>query len=116
MFLKRRIERLQLMVIFGMTLSAIGFYLTDSILWLFIHTVPMMAKTHNPGETITAFFAFINRPTISVALALPLNARMYRDEFVRITYMIVVFSILVQGLTIGKLAAGLEAKRKNVTL
>jgi CPA1 family monovalent cation:H+ antiporter len=27
-----------------------------------------------------------------------------RDEFVLITYMVVVFSILIQGLTIGKLA------------
>lgn len=55
------------------------------------------------------------RGGISVALALSLSAKMYRDEFVLITYMIVVFSILVQGLTIGKLAARLEAKRSNVT-
>lgn len=41
------------------------------------------------------------RGGISVALALSLGSKMYRDEFVLITYMIVVFSILVQGLTIG---------------
>jgi len=41
------------------------------------------------------------RGGLSVALALSLSAKMYRDEFVLITYMIVVFSILVQGLTIG---------------
>ncbi len=41
------------------------------------------------------------RGGLSVALALSLGAKMYRDEFLLITYMIVVFSILVQGLTIG---------------
>eukprot|EP01037_Dinobryon_pediforme_P009407 gene9407-9487_t len=41
---------------------------------------------------------------LSVALALSLTTEMHRDEFVLITYMVVVFSILIQGLTIGKLA------------
>lgn len=41
------------------------------------------------------------RGGLSVALALSLSPEMHRDEFVLITYMIVVFSILVQGLTIG---------------
>ncbi|MGY4536474.1 CPA1 family monovalent cation:H+ antiporter [Mucilaginibacter sp. UYNi724] len=50
------------------------------------------------------------RGGISVALALSLSANMYRDEFVLITYIIVVFSILVQGLTIGKLAQRLQVK------
>lgn len=38
---------------------------------------------------------------LSIALALSLSAGMYRDTFVLITYIIVVFSILVQGLSIG---------------
>ncbi|QHS57557.1 sodium:proton antiporter [Mucilaginibacter sp. 14171R-50] len=50
------------------------------------------------------------RGGISVALALSLGSNMYRDEFVLITYIVVVFSILVQGLTIGKLAQKLQAK------
>lgn len=41
------------------------------------------------------------RGGLSVALALSLSPEMHRDEFVLITYVIVVFSILVQGLTIG---------------
>ncbi len=41
------------------------------------------------------------RGGLSVALALSLSPEMHRDEFLLITYMIVVFSILVQGLTIG---------------
>ena len=40
-FFKRRIERLQPMVILGMTLGAIGFYYTDAAIWPLIHTVPV---------------------------------------------------------------------------
>ena len=49
------------------------------------------------------------RGGISVALALSLPGEMFKDEFVVITYVVVVFSILVQGLTIGKLAKKLTA-------
>ncbi len=48
------------------------------------------------------------RGGLSVAMALSLSTSMHRDEFVLITYMIVVFSIIVQGLTIGKLAKKLN--------
>jgi CPA1 family monovalent cation:H+ antiporter len=53
------------------------------------------------------------RGGISVALALSLPASMHRTEFVSITYIIVIFSILVQGLTIGKLAARLTSKKSK---
>jgi len=43
------------------------------------------------------------RGGISIALALSLTAHMERDLFLMITYMIVIFSIVVQGLTVGKL-------------
>ena len=49
------------------------------------------------------------RGGISVALALSLPGEMFKDEFVVVTYVVVVFSILVQGLTIGKLAKKLTA-------
>lgn len=42
------------------------------------------------------------RGGISIALALSLTQEMHRDLFVVITYIIVVFSIIVQGLTVGK--------------
>ena len=51
------------------------------------------------------------RGGISVALALSLGKHMYRDEFVLITYIIVIFSILVQGLTIGKVSKKLINNR-----
>lgn len=44
------------------------------------------------------------RGGISVALALSLPVDMFRNEFVSLTYIIVIFSIVAQGLTIGKLA------------
>ena len=49
------------------------------------------------------------RGGLSVAMALSIPEAMHRDEFVLITYIIVVFSIIVQGLTIGKLARRSEA-------
>jgi CPA1 family monovalent cation:H+ antiporter len=54
------------------------------------------------------------RGGLSMAMALSLPASMYRNEFVSITYIIVVFSIMVQGLTIGKLARGMVSKQKNI--
>ena len=50
------------------------------------------------------------RGGISVALALSLPKVMFRDEFAAITYIVVIFSIILQGLTIGKLARKLSAR------
>jgi CPA1 family monovalent cation:H+ antiporter len=49
------------------------------------------------------------RGGISVALALSLPAGPQRDFIVAVTYVIVVFSIVVQGLTIGKLVKSSQA-------
>lgn len=40
-FLRRRLIRLQPLVILGMTLGGITFYFTDSTIWPMIHTVPL---------------------------------------------------------------------------
>jgi CPA1 family monovalent cation:H+ antiporter len=48
------------------------------------------------------------RGGISVALALSLPAGVHRDAILLITYSIVVFSIVIQGLTIGKLVKRLQ--------
>ena len=48
------------------------------------------------------------RGGISIALALGLTAEMHRDLFLVITYIVVVFSIIVQGLTVGKLVNKLK--------
>ncbi len=44
------------------------------------------------------------RGGLSVAMALSIPKEMFGETFVSITYIIVLFSIVVQGLTIGKLA------------
>ena len=48
------------------------------------------------------------RGGISIALALGLTQDMHRDLFLVITYVVVVFSIIVQGLTVGKLVKKLS--------
>lgn len=50
------------------------------------------------------------RGGISIALALSLSAEMPRDIILTITYIIVVFSIIVQGLTVGRLVKSLQQK------
>ncbi|MDO6595381.1 sodium:proton antiporter [Oceanihabitans sp. 2_MG-2023] len=50
------------------------------------------------------------RGGISIALALGLTQAMERDLFLVITYVVVVFSILVQGMTVGKLVKKVEVK------
>ncbi len=50
------------------------------------------------------------RGGISVALALSLPKDMYGEMFVSITYIVVLFSIIVQGLTIGKVAKRLTGQ------
>jgi CPA1 family monovalent cation:H+ antiporter len=51
------------------------------------------------------------RGGISIALALSLTQEMHRDLFLVITYMVVVFSIIVQGLTLGKLIKKVDKKK-----
>ena len=43
------------------------------------------------------------RGGISIALALSLTQTMYRDLFLVITYIVVIFSIIIQGLSVGSL-------------
>jgi CPA1 family monovalent cation:H+ antiporter len=50
------------------------------------------------------------RGGISIALALSLTDAMHKELFLVITYIVVVFSILVQGLTVGKLITKLKQK------
>ena len=50
------------------------------------------------------------RGGLSLAMALSLPAALHRDELVTVTYCVVVFSIIVQGLTVGKLAGWLRRR------
>lgn len=53
------------------------------------------------------------RGGISIALALSLSADMNREFFLTATYVVVVFSIIVQGLTVGPLIKRLGVARKG---
>ncbi|MFT5301166.1 MAG: CPA1 family monovalent cation:H+ antiporter [Mariniblastus sp.] len=58
------------------------------------------------------------RGGISIALALTLTADLNRELFLTVTYGVVIFSIIVQGLTVGKLAKkliGAEAMEQPTT-
>lgn len=55
------------------------------------------------------------RGGISIALALGLAQDMYRDMFLVITYIVVVFSILIQGLTVGGLVNKVLSKNKKTS-
>lgn len=55
------------------------------------------------------------RGAISIALALSLTEGMVRDLFLVITYIIVIFSILVQGLTVEKLISKLRLKANDMS-
>lgn len=53
------------------------------------------------------------RGGISIALALSLTQSMERDLFLVITYVVVVFSILIQGLTVGKLIKKITSQNES---
>jgi CPA1 family monovalent cation:H+ antiporter len=53
------------------------------------------------------------RGGLSVALALSVPARMHGEQFEAITYIVVLFSIIVQGLTIGRVAKRLSQAPLN---
>jgi len=55
------------------------------------------------------------RGGISIALALSLPETMNRDLFITVTYAVVIFSIIVQGLTVGKLASRLIGEEHMVS-
>jgi CPA1 family monovalent cation:H+ antiporter len=50
---------------------------------------------------------------LAVAMALSLPAELHRDAWVCITYGVVIFSIIVQGTTIGRLVDRYLAKNQS---
>lgn len=70
--------------------------------WLPITMLKYRTTFENNAITILTWGGL--RGGISVALALSLPKNLFGEMFVSITYIVVLFSIVVQGLTIGKLA------------
>ncbi|MDF7819693.1 sodium:proton antiporter [Runella sp. MFBS21] len=70
---------------------------------IWIPTLIIPFKTKFDRQTITILVWGGLRGGVSVALALSIEKDLNKDLFLAITYFIVIFSILVQGLTVGKL-------------
>jgi monovalent cation:H+ antiporter, CPA1 family len=69
--------------------------------WIPIRYVPNIGKFDR--KTITVLVWCGLRGGVSVALALSLNETIHQNLFLSITYYVVVFSVVIQGLSIGKL-------------
>ncbi|MBV1922327.1 MAG: sodium:proton antiporter [Pseudomonadales bacterium] len=87
---------------------AVGFVLIPIILLARLASTTFLLGALRLKETLTRHAELILtwgglRGAISVALALALPPGDIRDTILTVTYIIVVFSILVQGLTLGKL-------------
>ena len=90
-------------------IGAIGIFVVLSARWVAVALPVLSLRRWLPFErhAIALLTWGGLRGGLSVAMALSLPETMYRDTFVTITYVIVVFSIIVQGLTIGKLGKAL---------
>jgi CPA1 family monovalent cation:H+ antiporter len=104
-----------LIVVFNLTLLWLGCiailivlfarFISVSVPILILKSKKAFVKNEIPILTWGAL-----RGGISIALALSVPKYMYGDMFVSITYIVVLFSIVVQGLTIGRLAKKLREK------
>jgi CPA1 family monovalent cation:H+ antiporter len=80
-------------------------------IWLPIKLIPNIGKFDRQTITILVWGGL--RGGVSVALALTIDDHLNKSLFLAITYYVVVFSIVVQGLTIGKLT-NFKKKEKPV--
>jgi len=94
-------------------LMAVAIVLSARFIAVFVPTLVLQLRRSFERNTIPILTWGGLRGGISVALALSVPYSMHRNELVSITYIVVIFSILVQGLTIGKLARKLSAKQKQ---
>ncbi len=106
-----------LFVLIGLEVLALTFktgYLEAGLFAIPLVLLARFISVSLPVQVFRLFQEFTDRATliltwgglrggISVAMALSLPASPYRDVLITMTYIIVVFSILVQGLTIDKL-------------
>ena len=84
-------------------LISIAVVLFARFLSIWVPTLIIPFKTKFDKRTITILVWGGLRGGVSVALALSIDEELNKNLFLAMTYFIVVFSILVQGLTVGKL-------------
>jgi CPA1 family monovalent cation:H+ antiporter len=116
-----------LFLLIGLEVILLDFSTTIIVLGLTLSVLTLLARLISVGLPISAFKYVTNfnphvikiltwgglRGGISVALALSIPAGTERDIFVALTYIIVVVSILVQGLTIRRLVAYASDEAQN---
>ncbi len=83
--------------------AAIAIVLAARYISIFISYSLLKHTETNPGDTMKILTWGGLRGGISIALALSLGEYPYGDGIILMTYIVVLFSILVQGLTIAKL-------------
>jgi CPA1 family monovalent cation:H+ antiporter len=106
-----------LFVMIGLEIMVLSFdsrYLTAGLILIPLILLARMISLEGPIRLLGNKLEFVPKTNlvmtwgglrggISIALALSLTGEMHRDLFLVITYIIVVFSIIVQGLTVGTL-------------
>lgn len=81
-------------------------------IWLPIRLIPNIGTFDRKTITILVWGGL--RGGVSVALALTIDEALNQSLFLAITYYVVVFSIIVQGLTIGKLTSWQKPAKQEV--
>jgi CPA1 family monovalent cation:H+ antiporter len=94
----------------GIGLCAIVVVLLARLISVYVPTTLLAIRRSVPHSLVPMLTWGGLRGGISVALALSLPKNEFRDVLVSSTYIVVVWSIVVQGLTIGKLAKRLQKK------
>lgn len=79
-------------------------------IWLPAKIIPFREKFSKGTIKILVWGGL--RGGVSIALALSMDDNPYKNTLIAITYFVVVFSIIVQGLTIGKFAQNVLAKEQ----
>ncbi len=90
---------------------AIAIVLISRFVSVFIPYSLLKHKEHSPLKTVTILTWGGLRGGISIALALSLATNSQSNIVISITYIIVIFSIVVQGLTIGKLVKKMYSRK-----
>ena len=93
---------------FGLISIAIVLFARFISIWLPIRFIPRIGRFDHRTIVILVWGGL--RGGVSVALALTIDDHLNKHLFIPITYYVVVFSILVQGLTVGKLAEKQKSK------
>jgi monovalent cation:H+ antiporter, CPA1 family len=92
----------------GIVIVLISRYLS---IWIPVGIIPNLGRFD--GKTMVVLVWGGLRGGVSVALALTIDPHLNQNLFVAITYYIVVFSIVVQGLSMGKVVALINRKQKG---